>query len=77
MERTLHMKKLVSNSLIMIRFLSFFQSDQFLKIILSAVFMITLLSAGYSQDEECLFRLEEAENLFNTGVFENIPALLE
>ena len=69
------MKKPVNNSLIMTKAPSFILINLLLKVSFSAIFIVTLLSAGYSQDEECLFRLEEAENLYNTGVFENIPII--
>ena len=69
------MKKLVKNSLKIILVLPCLRYIQFLKIPLTAVFMVFLLSVSYAQDEDCLDRLEEAENMFNTGVFEDIPGL--
>ncbi len=48
-----------------------------LRFILTAFLLVILTTLSWSQDQDCLTKLDGAETLFNTGLFEEIPALLE
>jgi len=41
------------------------------------VFVITVLNISFSQQEDCIFKLQEAEKLYTQGLIEEIPQLLE
>ncbi len=48
-----------------------------LKFILTITFLVFVTAASWSQDQDCLTKLDGAETLFNNGLFEDIPDLLE
>lgn len=47
-----------------------------LKFILTASFLLSVSVIVRAQEQDCLSKLDGAETLFNTGLFEEIPALL-
>ncbi|KPL12378.1 MAG: hypothetical protein AMS26_18110 [Bacteroides sp. SM23_62] len=48
-----------------------------LKFILITSFLVIVTAVSWAQDQDCLTKLDGAETLFNTGLFEEVPALLE
>ena len=48
-----------------------------LKFILTTSFLFIVITVTWAQEQDCLSKLDGAETLFNTGLFEEIPALLE
>jgi hypothetical protein len=48
-----------------------------LKFILTTSFLVIVTAVSLAQDQDCLTKLDGAETLFNTGLFEEVPALLE
>ena len=48
-----------------------------LKFILTTSFLVIVTTFAWAQEQDCLSKLDGAETLFNTGLFEEIPALLE
>ena len=40
------------------------------------VFVITVLNISFSQQQDCVFKLQEAEKLYSQGLIEEIPQLL-
>jgi len=40
------------------------------------VFVVFILNISFSQQEDCVFKLQEAEKLYSQGLIEEIPALL-
>jgi hypothetical protein len=48
-----------------------------LKFILTTSFLVIVTAVTWAQDQDCLSKLDGAETLFNTGLFEEVPALLE
>ncbi len=48
-----------------------------LKFILTTSFFIIITTVIYAQEQDCLSKLDGAETLFNTGLFEEVPSLLE
>jgi len=48
-----------------------------LKIILTASLLVIVTSVSWTQDQDCLSKLDDAETMFNNGLFEEIPVLLE
>ena len=47
------------------------------KFILTTSLLIIVTAVSWAQDQDCLSKLDGAETLFNTGLFEEVPALLE
>ena len=47
-----------------------------LKFILTASLLVSVSAIVRAQEQDCLSKLDGAETLFNTGLFEEIPALL-
>lgn len=41
------------------------------------VFIVGILNISFSQQEDCIFKLQEAEKLYTQGLIEEIPQLLE
>jgi len=41
------------------------------------VFVVGILNISFSQQEDCIFKLQEAEKLYTQGLIEEIPQLLE
>ncbi|MBA7579894.1 hypothetical protein ES708_21775 [subsurface metagenome] len=41
------------------------------------IFVVGILSISFSQQEDCIFKLQEAEKLYTQGLIEDIPQLLE
>lgn len=41
------------------------------------VFVVTVLNISFSQQEDCIFKLQEAEKLYSQGLVEQIPELLD
>jgi len=48
-----------------------------LKFILTTSFLLLVTANTWAQEQDCLSKLDGAETLFNNGLFEEIPALLE
>jgi hypothetical protein len=48
-----------------------------LKFILTTSFLVIVTAGSWAQDQDCLTKLDGAETLFNTGLFEEVPSLLE
>jgi hypothetical protein len=48
-----------------------------LKFILTVSLLVSISAVTLAQDQDCLSKLDGAETLFNTGLFEEVPALLE
>lgn len=48
-----------------------------LKFILTASLLASITAVTWAQDQDCLSKLDGAETLFNNGLFEEVPALLE
>jgi hypothetical protein len=48
-----------------------------LQFTLTASFLFIIAAGSWAQDQDCLTKLDAAETLFNTGVFEEVPELLE
>ena len=48
-----------------------------LKFILTTSFLIIVTTVAWAQEQDCLTKLDGAETLFNTGLFEDVPSLLE
>jgi hypothetical protein len=44
---------------------------------LTTSFLIIVTAVSWAQDQDCLTKLDGAETLFNTGLFEEVPVLLE
>jgi len=40
------------------------------------VFVVGILNISFSQQQDCIFKLQEAEKLYNQGLIEDIPGLL-
>ncbi len=49
----------------------------FLKIILTTSLLVIVTAGSWAQDENCLSKLDGSQTLLNTGLFEEIPSLLE
>lgn len=49
----------------------------YLKFILTTSLFLSVTAITSAQEQDCLSKLDGAETLFNTGLFEEIPALLE
>ena len=47
------------------------------KFILTTSFLVIVTTVTWAQDQDCLSKLDGAATLFNTGLFEDVPALLE
>ena len=47
-----------------------------IKLYLSVIFLLLFSSFALAQQSDCAFKLEEAENLYETGIFDSIPAML-
>ncbi len=47
------------------------------KFILTTSFLVIVTAVTWAQDQDCLSKLDGAATLFNTGLFEDVPALLE
>ena len=41
------------------------------------VFVVGILNISFSQQQDCIFKLQEAEKLYTQGLIEEIPQLLE
>ncbi|MCK5461404.1 MAG: PorT family protein [Bacteroidales bacterium] len=48
-----------------------------LKFILTASLLVSITAVTWAQEQDCLSKLDGAEQLFNNGLFEEVPALLE
>ncbi|MCK5170420.1 MAG: hypothetical protein KAQ75_11125, partial [Bacteroidales bacterium] len=47
-----------------------------IKLYLSVIFLLLFSSIALAQQTDCAFKLEEAENLYETGILDSIPAML-
>ena len=47
------------------------------RFILTTSFLVIVTAVTWAQDQDCLSKLDGAATLFNTGLFEDVPALLE
>ena len=48
-----------------------------LKFILTTSFLVIAIAVSWAQEQDCLTKLDGAETLFNNGIFEEVPDLLE
>lgn len=64
---TLNMKSLVNN----------IPRKVFITLILAGVFSLLFRTDAFSQDDKCLYKLKKAQELFESGLIEEIPTMLD